>query len=295
MATAAFAAVLTLLPTAAWASLDPALQMALGNPDGAKADPGSRQHYLIQRPEYALSYNDDFRFPNWVGWHLSRQDIGDIERGQFKPDQTLPDGFTIVTPADYNRSGYDRGHNCPSKDRTRTRKDNDSVFLMTNMTPQAHGLNAGPWEKLESYARDLAIQEKDDLFIYCGHGFTAPKHRSIGKAQVAVPDFGWKIVVVVPPGAGPAVRRITATTRVIAVRMPNINTISRKDWREYRVSVADIEQATGFRFFDALPASIAAQLKNRVDFDQSAPSRREKVEPIAGAFTISQRPRLSRW
>jgi DNA/RNA endonuclease G (NUC1) len=251
---------------------NPTLQMALGNPDNATAQASNTTHYLMKRSQFALSYNDTLRYPNWVAWHLSKTDIGSVERGQFQPDSSLPSNFKRITPSDYTRSGYDRGHNCPSKDRSSTRSDNDAVFYMTNMTPQAHGMNAGPWEGLESYSRDL-VKQGNELFIYCGHGFSAKTHKTIGRAGIAVPDYGWKVVVVVPNGAGDPLRRINATTRVIAVRMPNINTISRKDWREYRTSVDEIEQATGLKFFTALPAATAASLKNRVDFDQSAPSK----------------------
>lgn len=270
-------------PIASYASLNAKSQMILGNPDRATASPSNPQHYLIQRPQYALSYNDTLRFPNWVAWNLSKADVGELDRGAFQPDPALPSSFTRVTPADYSRSGYSRGHNCPSKDRTTTREDNNAVFLMSNITPQAQGMNGGPWAELESYSRDLA-REGNELFIYCGHGFSQKKRKTIGKAKVAVPDFGWKIVVVVPPttsnqvsvAATNPLRRITGTTRVIAVRMPNINTISKKDWREYRTSVEDIETATGLKFFDALPAPIAAQLKGKVDFDKSAPSQATK-------------------
>ncbi len=269
-----------LAPTVSLASRNPKSQMVLGNPDRATASPSNPQHYLIQRPQYALSYNDSLRFPNWVAWHLEQSDVGELERGAFQPDPALPSGFVRVTPSDYSRSGYSRGHNCPSKDRTATREDNDAVFYMSNMTPQAQGMNGGPWADLESYSRDLT-KDGSELFIYCGHGFSAKKRKTIGKAKVAVPDFGWKIVVVVPPvtakqvsvAATDPLRRISGTTRVIAVRMPNINTISKKGWREFRTSVGEIETATGLRFFDALPAPVAAQLKNRVDFDKPAPSK----------------------
>jgi DNA/RNA endonuclease G (NUC1) len=264
---------------------NPSLQMATGNLDKATTSPTNKNHYLIQRAQYALSYNDGLRFPNWVAWHLSRSDIGSVERGKFQPDTSLPDGFTMVTPKDYTRSGYDRGHNCPSKDRSATRADNDSVFLMTNMTPQAHGMNAGPWEGLESYSRDLT-NAGNELFIIAGHGFSSPTRKTIGKAKIAIPDFGWKVVVVIPVGPGTPISRITSTTRVIAIRVPNISTVSKKDWREYRTSVQDIESVTKLNFFDALPKSVVASLKNRVDFDQSAPSKRmNPVPPVTNAPT----------
>jgi endonuclease G len=247
--------------------------MLLGNPDNATPNPSNREHYLIQRPQYALSYNDRLRYPNWVAWRLQRADIGNVDRGNFQPDPQLPAGFTRVTPNDYIRSGYDRGHNCPSKDRSATRQDNDVAFYMTNITPQQHGMNGGPWNTLEEYCRALA-QQGNDLYIYCGHAFDGKDIKTIGKNGVAVPDFGWKIAVVVPPGTGTPLSRIGANTRVIAVRMPNISTISKQDWRDFRVSVADIEQATGLKFFAVLPPSVATALKNRTDFDMSSPTKR---------------------
>ena len=169
-----------------------------------------------------------------------------------------------MTPSDYTGSGYDRGHNCPSADRSDTPENNDAVFLMSNMTPQAHGLNAGPWEKLESYCRDLAKQG-NELYITCGHGFSAPTHQSIGAARIAVPDYGWKVVVVLPEEPGNDVARITPQTRVIAVKMPNINTVSRTEWTEYTVTPAALEKATGLHFFNALPPQIATALKGKIE------------------------------
>ncbi len=252
------------------------LQMALGNPDKATTSASNAEHYLLRRSQYALSYNDTLRFPNWVSWHLIKADIGSEPRGAFTPDPDLPRTFTKITPSDYTNSGYDRGHNCPAKDRSANPTDSKAVFYMSNMTPQQHGMNAGPWEQLESYSRDLTGE--NELFITCGHGFSDKKRKTIGTDKIAVPDFGWKIVVVVPKGAGNPVSRITPTTRVIAVRMPNISTIIKNDWRQYRTSVQDIESATGLTFFDALPKVTAEALKNRVDFDMSAPPKGKRTE-----------------
>jgi endonuclease G, mitochondrial len=251
--------------------------LLLGNPDNATNV--SREHYLMVRRQYALSYNDKWRFPNWVGWHLEKRDIGDTDRGQFQPDPDLPSDFTRVVPSDYTRSGYDRGHNCPSKDRSASRQDNDIAFLMTNITPQQHGMNGGPWGGFEEYCRRLT-GEGNEVYIYCGHGFTPGKPpKTIGRAKVAVPDFGWKVALVLPARGGDDLARVSQATRVIGVRMPNISTISKQDWRDFRVSVADIEQATGLKFFTALPQSTAEALKNKVDFDMSSPTLRRKGQP----------------
>lgn len=258
-----FVMLFCLLPSVR-ADTDANAQMLLGNPDNAVASPANRAHFLIQRPQYALSFNDQLHFPNWVAWHLNAADVGSQPRGQFQPDSSLPAGFTVVTPNDYTRSGYDRGHNCPSADRSANANDNNAVFLMSNMTPQAHGLNAGPWEQLESYCRDLT-KSGNELYIVCGHGFSSATHPTIGRAKIAVPDFGWKIVVILRDQPGNDLARISAQTRVIAVRMPNINTIAKQTWTRYITTPAEIEQATGLRFFTALPSGVAAALRSKRD------------------------------
>lgn len=234
-------------------------QMKLGNPDNANGNPASSSKYLVVRPQFALSYNDALRFPNWVSWRLRAEDIGNVSRGQFSPDPELPSGYTRVTPADYTRSGYDRGHNCPSKDRSATPEDNDAVFTMINITPQAHGMNAGPWQYLEEYCRSQA-QSGMDVYIICGHGFRDQNFKRIGRTEIAVPDFGWKIAVIVPVGGV-----ITAAARVVAVEMPNISTISKERWQGFVTTPEKIERDTNLKFFTALPAPVAAALRTKLD------------------------------
>src|SRR5687767_2177054 len=97
----------------ALAVIGTAFQAQLGNPSAATADPTNRTRFLIERPQYALDYNDTTREPNWVSWNLTIADVGNSGRADFLTDTTLPAGFHRVTPADYTNSGYDRGHMCP--------------------------------------------------------------------------------------------------------------------------------------------------------------------------------------
>ena len=47
-----------------------------GTPAEAKTDPAHKDAYLIERPQYVLSYNDSKKIPNWVCWNLNKNDIG---------------------------------------------------------------------------------------------------------------------------------------------------------------------------------------------------------------------------
>ncbi|HZL43305.1 MAG TPA: DNA/RNA non-specific endonuclease, partial [Verrucomicrobiae bacterium] len=101
----------------------------MGNPSNAATDPNNHQHYLIQRSVESIDYDDDLGEPNWVSWDLTAGDIGSSGRSpDFFTDTTLPSGFYQVLPTDYSGSGFDRGHMCPSADRTDNTTDNDLVF-----------------------------------------------------------------------------------------------------------------------------------------------------------------------
>jgi len=239
-------------------------QMQLGNPSSAAADTNNHSHFLIQRTVEALDYNDSLGLPNWASWDLTAGDVGSSGRSDsFFADTNLPSGFYIVQPTDYSGSGFDRGHLCPSADRTDNTTDNDLVFYMSNIMPQAADNNQGVWESFEGYCRTLTL-DGSELLITCGPGgFDGSR---FGNGTVAIPGFTWKIAVVVPPGTGSAVSRISTATRVIALRVPNTNGISRTiAWTNFLTSAGQLQSDTGLTFFTALAPEIAAALRAKVD------------------------------
>jgi endonuclease G len=69
--------------------------------------------------------------------------------------------------------------------------------------------------------------------------------------------------VIVPVGNGD-ISRVSADTRVIAVNTPNINTIN-TDWKQYRVTVRDIETATGYNLLSSLPQNVQDAVETKKD------------------------------
>lgn len=239
--------------------------MALGNPSKAAKD---KDNYLLVKPQYALSYNSSKGMANWASWHLSAAWIGNADRCNcFAPDASLPTGFTKVLTSHYTGSGFDRGHLCPSADRSANAADNEATFLMTNMAPQSPQLNQKTWKGLEEYCRRLADRGME-LYIIAG-GYGTGGVGSNGDAKkiggvVSVPAHFWKIVVVLPQGDND-LKRITAATRVIAVDMPNVPEVSARNWNFYQTTVSAIEQATGYHFFSNLPPAVQVALKEKQD------------------------------
>ncbi|MDJ0556521.1 MAG: DNA/RNA non-specific endonuclease [Microcoleaceae cyanobacterium MO_207.B10] len=237
----------------------PKVHITLGNPSNATVSIENPDNYLIEKPQYVLSYNRDKGTANWVSWQLNKSWLGNVERqDDFRPDNNLPEDWYHVRANDYRGSGYDRGHLIPSADRTANQKDNSATFLMTNIIPQAPDNNRETWRELEQYSREL-VEEGNELYIIAG-GYG--KKATLADGKINIPSRTWKIVVVLKQGSG--VRGVNKNTRVIAVDMPNSNRI-RSDWKAYRVSVDKIERATGYDFLAKVSKEIQDVIESRVD------------------------------
>jgi endonuclease G len=252
--------------------------LVMGNPSNATADEAKKDNYLIKRKQYALSYNNSNGTPNWVSWHVNKSWRGRVRRSKFAPDPDLPEGFFQVRPNDYRASGFDRGHMCPSGDRTASREDNQATFYMTNMVPQSPDNNRHTWEKLETYCRRL-VRRGNELYIMAGpagrggwgeNGFkTFLKGR---QGNILVPGKTCKVVLVLPEGVTDP-KKVTAEARTIAVIVPNIQGLDTA-WRTYRCSVADVEQLTGYTFFSNVPEEVAKVIKARQGDEKKSKNQR---------------------
>jgi len=243
--------------------------LAMGNPSGATATVSTPDNYLMVKPQYALSYNNARGSANWVSWHLSSAWKGSAPRSTtFTPDTLLPSSFVRVTSTWYTSTGFDRGHLCPSEDRDGSVNDNKATFMMTNVMPQAPSCNQQTWRNLEDYARKL-VTAGNEIYLVAGPGGiggtgSAGAANTLHSGDVTVPSFVWKVLVVLPVGSDD-VHRVTESTRVIAVNMPNTQAVNAHPWDFYRVSVDSLEALTGFDFLSNVAASVQDALEATVD------------------------------
>ncbi|MBW4889501.1 DNA/RNA non-specific endonuclease [Mucilaginibacter sp. HMF5004] len=243
--------------------------MLLGNPSGATTSvTTSYNNYLYDHTYYIDSYNRDKGEPNWTSWYVGPTSLGSAARqDDFRADTALPTGWYEVGSTSYSGSGFDRGHNCPSADRTSTVAANSATFLMDNMIPQAPNNNQQTWANFENYTRSLVTAGNEVYVIMGSYGSggtgSAGTATTINSGHVAVPARIWKVVVVIPNGNSD-LSRITSTTRVISIDTPNINTIN-SDWTQYITTVKAIETATGYTLLGAVPSAIRTVLENEKD------------------------------
>jgi endonuclease G len=234
------------------------IHVALGLPvDGDPSD-----DVLLDHGEFVVSYNPSRLEPNWVAWRLVAEDLGTAHRSNdFHQDERLPLDRLRVDPLDYRGSGYDRGHLCPSADRTSSVAANRTTFVMTNIQPQTHALNAGPWERLETYERALVGQGRQ-VFIVAGGLFSAAAAPQTIGPGIAVPTASFKVLVVLEAGQGPA--DVTAWTTMYAVIMPNTVAAARTKWPQYLVTVDEVERQSGYNFLSRVAEPVQQLVESRL-------------------------------
>lgn len=209
---------------------------------------------IRKRFAYTVSYNHDTRQPNWVAWTLTRAHAsGKLKRGDFEDDMDMPS--PKGTKADYYNSGYDRGHLCPAGDNKWNQKAMDECFLMTNMCPQTHALNAGIWNSIEQQCRTWA-KKYGKVYIVCGPIFLNKQHRKLGKNKVVVPDAFFKVIL--RTGKNPqAIGFICRNQRATGLQK-----------KDFVNSVDEVERITGYDFFSKLPDNIEKKIEAKADIKQ---------------------------
>ncbi len=189
---------------------------------------------------FDLGYNEAGEQASWVVYVLTRDEVenGSISRtDNFRSDTSISTGSASL--ADYRGSGYDRGHLAPAGDMKWDREAMSQSFLLSNMSPQSPSFNRGIWKKLEQEVRKWAV-EKDSIYVVTGPVLHTLEN-SIGKNEVGVPAYYFKIVVdLSPPGHG-----------MIAFLLPNKG--SGEQLASYAISVDSLERFTGYNFFEAAP------------------------------------------
>ena len=259
---------------------EPSAEPVTADGTSAPSSVASPENFLMEKPQFTLSYNDTTHNPNWVAWHLCHADLGEADRANnFRPDPELPDSFYAVRKADYKFTayGFDRGHLCPSADRTATAQDNSETFLMTNMVPQAPDNNRIVWVALEKYEREQVLQGKE-AYIFAGpygKGGTGDKGyfeeipitlKDGRELSIVVPSHPWKIILFMPEGENDFERATqSGQTEILAVNVPNEKGCGKNgSWEQYLCSVNYIEEITGYDFFELLPDDVEEEIESRV-------------------------------
>lgn len=227
----------------------------------------SNTDYDKDRVNFCTEWDCDKKSQRWSCYQLHRGFSGNHSRtGSFTADPALSEGDYW---AEYTYfQGFDRGHICPSADRTFSKEANDQTFYMSNMQPQYHAFNGfdsknnknkGLWLRMEQQLQTWAgnLGPKDTIFV-CKGG-TIDDEKNIIKridGKLIVPKYFFTAVL----------RKyyINGKHEYIALGYWCDQTNSyrtNETIKQHCMSIEKLEQLTGIDFFCNLPDDIEAKVE----------------------------------
>jgi endonuclease G len=203
---------------------------------------------------YTVGYCEDLANPAWVGYRvfdLSKKPVSPRRPGGFNTDSRTR---TRVETGDYIGSGYDRGHMAPNY-AIATRfgvAAQRETFLLSNICPQRHKLNAGLWENLEHRLADNYTGRYGQVWVVDGPVF-GPEDRLVRlRNKVPVPVAFYMIILQHHEGG------VRAEAFIMDQETPERGSLAR-----YLTSIDEIERRTGLDFFPQMEKEAQAQLESQ--------------------------------
>lgn len=223
--------------------------------------------------DYSFSYNEPCLVSDWVAYPLyenfakarvPRYDAVVTTNQAWKVDPFVTT-TNVSTGGSYEWSSnpskivYSRGHQLPSADRLGGAMANMQTFYTSNVTPQSSKFNGGIWEKLEEAVRGWAptnskeAERNDTLYVVTGCVVDA--------TCATVKDHDGKAVAI-PKAYYKALLRLKGGSYIGAgFYLEHDEAIAGNNYKDYAMSLKDLEAQTGMTFFVNLPADKASSIK----------------------------------
>ena len=193
---------------------------------------------------YVVGYDDAVPSARWSSYRVFPYRDSHLPR---------PSGFFVdkrtqakVATAEYVHSGYDRGHLAPNYAISVCygAEAQRETFLLSNIVPQLHALNAGLWKDLEQRIMKRYVARYGEVWVQVGPVLKNPPENKVGR--LPVPDAFWMVVSEYDDESN--------GVRAIAYLVPHDAIWRERDLSRYVVSVRKIEALTGLDFFPKLSA-----------------------------------------
>jgi endonuclease G len=206
---------------------------------------------IIFHTGYTVSYNEEWRLPNWVAYELLRSEIQGKENSasNFNIDPDV-EGIS-ATNKDYLHSGYDKGHLAPVADMKWNAIAIRESFYFSNICPQHPKLNRRCLKDLEKKIRNRVIADSA-IVIVCGP-LVEKGTKVIGNNRVTVPEGFFKVIL------SPYVSLPQAVGFIFK------NKVSTESLRTYAVTVDSVERVTSMNFFTQLPDELENRIESQFD------------------------------
>lgn len=211
---------------------------------------------------FSVEWDCDKRSQRWTCYQMHKGYSGKYSReSNFFFDATNLNSNEYW--GEYTRfPGYDRGHICPSGDRTASKEMNAQTFVMTNMQPQYGEFNGydksgnnGLWLRMENQLRKWAdkLSATDTIFV-CKGGTIDSETNIITRigGKLIVPKYFYMAIL----------RKSSFGYAGMAFWSEQTNAWRvNETLRSHAISIAELEKRTGIDFFCNLPDDVEAQVE----------------------------------
>lgn len=229
---------------------------------------------------YTYCFDTKNRAARWVAYPLHScytTGSGNRNYSKFCYDPEVDTKYQANMGAGSYNGWYDRGHQIPAADRKCSQEMMNQTFYATNMTPQQADFNQGKWGSLEGKVRNCIC--RDTLFVVTGAHFEGTHNSSIASSTTdksgnicPTPTFYYKALLRTKSGnTGKRISQFTDASQLIAIAvwMEHMDTDDDTSAQTTEfISVAELEERTGFTFFPMIDDSIEQSVKQTKDMSQ---------------------------
>lgn len=233
------------------------MQDASQRPETRYGIPAADQ-ILINR-HYVLGYSFYYRQAKWALEIVDRGAM-DVERSNnFRSDFRIPELFR-VDKAQYEGSGFDRGHLVASANQNEVVLQDSETYLLSNMCPMDRSFNRGIWGRLEAAVRELnKLEDVYEVYVTSGPIFdfrfvietiTTSDNNPI---KLPVPHLFFKSVLA---------ERRSGALHMWSFVIPHES--SRKSLDKFQVPASHVEVMVGVNLWSQLTGTKIKEEKNKV-------------------------------
>lgn len=218
-------------------------------------------HQLPSRKgrNYSMLYDTKNRMAYWVAYPLHAYYMGSQSRTDaWQYDPKINNSFQPLLSSGWGINNTDRGHQIPSADRNYNYAENATTFYYSNMTAQHSRLNQNAWANLESKIRNWT-SNCDTMYVVTGAMITTKTDKQIEYVKdnagdnIARPKYYYKALA----------QKIGDKYYTLAFKMDNKQP-DNNDYNIYRLTVAALEEETGFTFFKGLGDDVKGTINTTI-------------------------------
>lgn len=202
----------------------------------------------IYTRNYTLGYHNGKKIAIWVAYPLCpRFHCGGSRTNAWDWDPKISHSYQVDLSKSY--SGYDRGHQLPSYDRTACEAANRQTFYYTNMTAQlGPQFNQDIWQQFEDRVRGWA-SSCDTMYVVTGCDINGSKTLTKGNQPVPV-GYYKALLAYTRPDKWEAMG--------FYLKHQNYTHQSSYNWGQYAMSIDELERKIGIDFFTNLPDRVGS-------------------------------------